>query len=110
MVFTFLVHSFSCLDSNKDVKEVFKARLDKLVGQKHNFTLELANRAFVNDSLQLKPDFSDSLKQFYAGDVAKVNFQQTDKAVNTINGFVKDKTHGLIEELVKPDVILPTTE
>ena len=76
-----------------------RAAIDKLSmgqrGVKSAMRVESANALFVDESLQLRPV---SVK-----DIQRLSFADATGAAETINTWCKDKTHGLIPEIVTPE-------
>ncbi|XP_063592567.1 leukocyte elastase inhibitor A-like [Penaeus indicus] len=62
------------------------------------YTLNTANRIYVNESLPLNECLREALK----GDVENINFAQADMAAAAINKYVDLATHGMIPQLVDP--------
>ncbi|TMS03361.1 Alpha-1-antitrypsin-like protein [Larimichthys crocea] len=63
-----------------------------------------AAAVFVDDNFKPRPEFLETLKQSYFADGFTVDFANAADSANTINEYVKGKTNGKIEELVKdPD-------
>ncbi len=66
--------------------------------------VQIANSLWVQQGFSLLPSFTSACQRFYAAEVDSVDFvQQREAAAGRINGWVKETTKGLIEELFKPD-------
>ncbi|XP_034025686.1 alpha-1-antitrypsin-like protein CM55-ST [Thalassophryne amazonica] len=55
---------------------------------------------FVDDNFKVKPEFEESLKKFYFADEFNVDFTKSEEAVNEINKYVNEKTHGKIDQFL----------
>jgi len=64
-----------------------------------NITLEIANSVWYEKELEVKEKFSNSISQYFDGIVTGLDFGSS-QSVNEINGWVKDKTNGMIEDLI----------
>jgi len=78
----------------------YKALLSTLKSDGGNFTLETVNRVYSKPGFDLKPDFTKTLTTYFGSPVEQLDFTQSDKAADTINSFVKDKTRGKITDLI----------
>lgn len=68
--------------------------------------LAIANSIWVRIGTTLSPDFIQQIKDYYAGEVASLDFEHPD-AADIINKWVADKTHEKIRELVTPPLVRP---
>lgn len=64
--------------------------------------LAIANSLWAKEGLEFKPDFIRRNKDFYGAKVTNLNFTDP-SALLTINGWVKERTNGKIDKLVKPE-------
>jgi serpin B len=63
--------------------------------------LALANRAWVEQTVKLKPDFQKVLKESYGSEAASVDFlNKAGEALVKVNEWAKEETHGKIEDLL----------
>lgn len=63
--------------------------------------LSIANSIWLRDALTPSSDFTQRIKDYYAGEVAALDFSRPDAAA-VINRWVADKTHGMISQIVTP--------
>ena len=68
-------------------------------------TLREVDQAWVQQNLHLLGDFTRTLTRDYAAPLASIDFTNTERAADTINRWVSDKTNGKIPKLVTPDVL-----
>lgn len=68
--------------------------------------MQIANRLFTADDLQLNAEYVDALKNYYLSDYRKVNFQSPEITATTINDWINGITHGLIPQLVDAGIIM----
>ena len=66
--------------------------------------LAIANSIWVRIGLELGPDFIQRIRDYYAGEVAHVDFGDPGAAA-TINSWVAGKTNGKIKRLVTPALV-----
>lgn len=67
-------------------------------------TLEIANSIWVNQDYTLVQEFADTNRYYYDAEINSLNFTEP-ASVDIINGWVSDKTHEKIQEVL--DVIPP---
>jgi len=79
-------------------------RLAQLSG-KQDISIQIANKLFAAEDLNIKENFKKALKQFYSSDIEKVNFKHTKETTDIINTFVSDKTKGLIDKIFDEDAL-----
>lgn len=68
------------------------------------FTLDVANALWAQQGKTFLPAYLDTLATHYGAGVELLDFAtDPDGARETINGWVEDKTHDRIQDLLKPD-------
>ncbi|XP_049308953.1 serine protease inhibitor 42Dd [Bactrocera dorsalis] len=63
--------------------------------------LKIANKVYVQQGHELKPDYQTELKESYNAETENVNFEDSENVAATINSWVEDKTAGKIKDLVQ---------
>lgn len=85
-----------------DADNVLHAKCMADYGNESNFTLETANSVWYNQDeypeLPFLPSYTDTVKTFYNAQVQKTD---TAHAVNDVNGWVNEKTHGKIPQILE---------
>lgn len=71
--------------------------------------VRIANAIWAQKGLPLQDEYVKAMKQVYAAKIAPMDFKNKLAAVKTINGWVSDRTEGLIRDLVTEDVITGRT-
>ena len=66
--------------------------------------LVIANSIWLRDGITPSSDFSQRIKDYYAGEVAGLDFSRPEAAA-VINRWVADKTRGMISEIVTPRAV-----
>jgi serpin B len=79
-------------------------RLAQLSG-KQDISIQIANKLFAAEDLNIKENFKKALERFYNSDIEKVNFKHTKETTDIINTFVSDKTKGLIDKIFDEDAL-----
>ncbi|XP_010727678.3 serpin A3-5 [Larimichthys crocea] len=93
----------STLLTQADVDQAFHALLERANKTSNGDTSE-GTAVFVGNNLKPRPEFLETLKQSYHADGFTVDFANAIDSASTINEYVKAKTNGKIEDLVKdPD-------
>ena len=68
-------------------------------------TVEVANRLFPDDGFSLLPDFLDTAAAHYGAEIQPVDTANGAAAADTINGWVSERTRGLIPTIVNAGVV-----
>jgi len=86
--------------TREEVNEITKELIGVLVTNVTGNLLEIANSMWYNEGFPVEQDFIDLNSNYYSAEVREIDFQSAD-AVNTINNWVSDKTHGKIDEIIE---------
>ena len=72
-------------------------------------TLEIANTIISNEKrdVQLEEQYSQDMRQYYSAELSSIDFSKSAEAVGKINAWCKDKTHGMIPEILKESELSP---
>lgn len=70
---------------------------------KNSPTVKIANKLFIQQGIQLAPDFNELARANFDSEVESLSFADPQQAATTINDWVKLKTNNLIKKLIKAD-------
>lgn len=76
--------------------QMFTETLDKTKGAR----LNVANRLWGQENYEFLPDFLQVTREKYGAELAELDFAQSEKARETINAWVEDKTEDKITDLM----------
>nr|XP_042900248.1 uncharacterized protein LOC107439748 [Parasteatoda tepidariorum] len=83
------------------VDRAFSSYLNKVLSSNKNYTLDLANKLLLKNSVQTKSTYVQRVQDCFKADVEKVDFAKNPKQIlNEVNGWVKEKTHGKIDSIL----------
>ncbi len=88
-----------------DINQTYRSLIDLLTNLDRKVTFEIGNSIWYREGMAFEQTFIDVNKQFFDAVVRAVNFNDAEAAAALMNAWVKDKTHGKISEIVKPDAI-----
>ncbi len=88
-----------------EINQSYKTLVDGLKSHDVNVTLQIANGIFYHQNFSVKSDFLNTNKNYYSAEVRALDFANSKNTLETINGWVSDKTHEKIESIL--DVISP---
>lgn len=74
--------------------------LSKSASWDSTVTLQTANAMVANKSREIKASYSNTLKSEYLADVSSFDFSNPASVLNYINGWCKEKTHGMIPKIL----------
>jgi serine protease inhibitor len=82
------------------VNEDYRALTDLLIKADPKITFEIANSFWYKEGIEVNPLFKADLKSYYDAEVFPVDFYDPG-FLDQMNGWVSDKTHGKITEIIK---------
>lgn len=98
------------LPENDAVRKPSFARIQNLLNENKEYTLETGNALWAQENFPFLDDYFDTIQNYYGGKVTDLDFVgDLDEACNTINDWVSEKTRGKIENLIKRSMITPLT-
>ncbi|XP_018615489.1 alpha-1-antitrypsin-like [Scleropages formosus] len=84
----------------EEVNEAFHQILLDL-NQKTDVDLSVGSALFIHDTFKPQPEFLENMKRYYHSEGFTTDFTKTNEAIDLINKYVNDKTHGKISKLVE---------
>ncbi len=85
--------------SDAEINEAYRSLIDLLQGLDPMVVFEIANSIWHRQEFDVEPEFLDTNEAYFDAEVAALDFDSP-SAVATINGWVGEKTHGKIEEIL----------
>jgi serine protease inhibitor len=85
--------------SEKEINESYCHIIKLLVGFDPKVIFEIANSIWYREGFQVEQDFIDINKTYFNAEVSSLDFSNP-SAIDIINKWVNDKTHGKIEEII----------
>ncbi|XP_065762593.1 serpin A3-5-like [Muntiacus reevesi] len=85
----------------KEIHQGFQHLLQTLNPVSNELQLSAGNAMFVQEELELLDKFIEDAQVLYSSEAFSTNFGDQEAAKRLINGYVKNKTQGKIEELFK---------
>ena len=82
------------------VNDYCRQILSKSPSWDSSVTLSTANALVSNSNRSIKQSYSDTLKNEYLADVSSFDFSNPGPALNYINGWCREKTHGMIPSIL----------
>lgn len=76
---------------------------------KYKNVFELANSFWANKNMPFNADYKKNLGKNFGAEIENLDFAKTEKAAETINKWVNDKTHEMIPTIVRPDQLSADT-
>ena len=88
----------STKESKNSLAETYHHLLHSYV--KSKTVLEIANKIYTRQGLQIEPHFQEVARKYFDSDVEQLNFEKESEAVNSINKWLSEKTNGKIERVL----------
>jgi serine protease inhibitor len=89
----------------QDINESYFSLVNSLKSLDEKVLLEIANAIYYRNDFVVEHEFISTNKYYYDASVAALDFGAQQQALETINGWVKEKTHNKIESII--DQITP---
>ncbi len=102
---TLKVHGLTPEEINKSYFDL----INSLKSLDSKVLLEIANAIFYRQDFTVENEFISLNRSFYDASVSALDFNAQEQSLNTINGWVNDKTYGKIESIIdriNPDHIM----
>ncbi|XP_077322809.1 alpha-1-antitrypsin-like protein CM55-MM isoform X2 [Lithobates pipiens] len=84
-----------------EVHQAYSTLLQALNEPKSSLQVNIGNAIFLKDKLTVLKSFKDDTQRYYHAEIMQEDFSDLKKVEKKINRYVKDKTKGKINELVK---------
>lgn len=91
------------LQADEDEVHAGFSELMKRLNGSADVKLNVANKLWAQQDYQFLHSFLDLGKKYYDAATARLNFGESQQAVDTINGWVEEKTQGKIKDLLTID-------
>ncbi|MBN1158135.1 MAG: serpin family protein, partial [Bacteroidales bacterium] len=83
-----------------EINDSYKSLIEALVSVDPKVLLEIANSIWYRQDFNVLPEFTDVNQEYFDAEVSALDFSQP-SAIKTINGWVADKTHDKITEIIE---------
>ncbi|KAI3414071.1 hypothetical protein GPALN_011537 [Globodera pallida] len=87
------------------VHEYFGALVKAIKKHPRSYTLDIANKMYVMDGLDVLKAFKTVINRHYGGQFEVVDFEESVESAKKINKFVEKATHDKIHDLISPDML-----
>lgn len=94
--------------TREEINEITKELIHVLVTNVNGNLLEIANSMWYDTGFPVEPEFITLNSYYYDAEVNELDFRESG-AVETINNWVSQKTHGKIDEIIaqlEPEVMM----
>ncbi|XP_065106326.1 serpin A3-1-like [Paramisgurnus dabryanus] len=91
-------HNSSVLGT-EEMHKTYQSLLEE-INQKTGVDIDVGTAVYMSDTLKSHPEFFEKVKQFYLSEGFSVDFSAKE-TVEKINAYVKEKTHGKIDNVVQ---------
>ena len=85
--------------SQETINASYRSLIDLLTQLDPKVTMNIANSIWYRDGFEVTPAFLDVNREHFDAEVRGLNFTDPE-SVNIINGWVEDKTEGLIDSII----------
>lgn len=95
--------------TSDDINQSYKDLVAGLASHDPRVELSISNAIYYRNNFPVKADFITTNQNYYNAEVAGLDFSKSTQTLNTVNGWVKNKTKGKIDKIieeVKPSDIM----
>lgn len=89
----------------KSIADQFSTSCEQLKTGVGNSTLDVANKVYVKTGYEIQKSFAELAVKSFRSEVENVNFEDSDKAAQTINSWIEGKTNNKIKNLIGSDAL-----
>ena len=86
--------------SEEAINASYRSLIDLLTGLDPKVRLDIANSIWYREGFRVEPAFLDVNREHFDAEIQGLDFAEPE-AVETINGWVEDKTEGLIDSIIE---------
>lgn len=83
-----------------EINQSYKTLVDALQSHDVKVDIDIANGIFYHEDFSVKSDFLNTNKEYYDAEIDALDFGNSKKTLETINGWVKNKTRNKIESIL----------
>ncbi|KAJ7345138.1 hypothetical protein JRQ81_001088 [Phrynocephalus forsythii] len=93
---------FNQLDiSEHELHECFRHLLHVLNNPNADIELNMGGALFIDEKLQPLKKFLDEAQHFYESEISQTPLKNPEEAMNQINSYIEEKTHGKLQDVIK---------
>lgn len=85
--------------SEQEINEAYKSLIDLLLNLDEEVIFEIANSIWPREGYPVLPSFMEVNQKYFYSEAKPLDFSQSD-AVDIINNWISEKTHGRIEDML----------
>ena len=85
--------------TEKEINEAYKSLIDLLLNLDEKVIFEIANSIWPKEGYSVLPAFMEVNQKYFYSEAKPLDFSRSD-AVEIINNWISDKTHGKIENML----------
>lgn len=74
--------------------------LNENITQNGSLALDQSMALFLNTDFEINKTFEKQIKKYFDADIKSVDFGDIKKSVDSINSYIKEKTHGKVTEVI----------
>lgn len=93
------LHQLERADEPELLPKLFQL-LNENITQNGSLKVHQAMAIFMQAEFQVEETFNDQMKEFFNADIKNVDFSDAERTVDFINGYIKQKTHENITEVI----------
>ena len=90
---------------NSESTEECVKSIEECLSACYTDSIKRAGNLFLNSKFDLHDEYVALTKEKLSAEVSKVDFSKSVNAAKIINDWVREKTDGLIDKIISPDIL-----
>jgi len=95
------------IEQNNESFHEYMQSLYQYLNTNKTYNISTANALWIKENYPLLKEYKNLILTYYGGNSTDMNFSNPEHAAKIINGWIENKTHNLIKNLISPGNIDP---
>ncbi|VVB61663.1 Serpin (serine protease inhibitor) [uncultured archaeon] len=95
------------IEQNNESFHEYMQSLYQYLNTNKSYNISTANALWIKENYPLLKEYKNLILTYYGGNSTDMNFSNPEHAAKIINGWIENKTHNLIKNLISPGNIDP---
>ena len=95
------------IEQNNESFHEYMQSLYQYLNTNKSYNITTANALWIKENYPLLKEYKNLILTYYGGNSTDMNFSNSEHAAKIINGWIENKTHNLIKNLISPGNIDP---
>jgi serpin B len=97
------------IEQNNESFHEYMQSLYQYLNTNKDYNISTANALWIKENYPVLDEYKNLILTYYGGNSTDMNFSNPERAAKIINGWIENKTHNLIKNLISPANIDPVS-